>query len=107
VDAERAKERAKAKERARARAWHPSMLVYVGEEREAYTIRESIDYSLIKQGIHLQFFVVILYLTIPNAPTLHLQIFADALCGKQSQPVLIVAALFTILILLGCGVGVK
>jgi len=32
------------------------MLVYVGEEREAYTIRESIDYSLIKQEVDFQFF---------------------------------------------------
>jgi hypothetical protein len=47
-------------------------------------------------------YLVMLYRTMPNAPTLHLQIF-----DVQSQPVLIVAELFTILMLLGCGVGVK
>jgi hypothetical protein len=45
---------------------------------------------------------IMLYRTMPNAPTLHLQIF-----DVQSHPVLMFAELFTILILLGCGVGVK
>jgi hypothetical protein len=59
--------------------------------------------------LSVMLYPVMLYRTMPNAPTLHLQTFDFdfTVCGKQSHPVLIVAELFTILILFGCGVGVK